>query len=161
MKKSEYKPMACPVCDKFYFGKWQDGDEYISHYCHCCGWVYDRKQAKYHDLKDGKNEMSVNEYKAWYKSKLAEDPDYDYITAHIPPPQPHDCPVCGKHQFEDINSFGICPHCGWEDDGVLEESPYYAGGANDLCLVDFKTRYQKLCEEIPNYHWDTHHFGKM
>lgn len=28
------------------------------------------------------------------------------------------CPVCGK---ETLNNHYICPHCGWEYDGVTQE----------------------------------------
>ena len=31
------------------------------------------------------------------------------------------CPVCGK---ETLNNHYICPHCGWEYDGITDEYTY-------------------------------------
>lgn len=44
----------------------------------------------------------------------------------------HKCPVCGKYEFPEIDSFDVCEACGWEDDGVQEDDPDYERGANDL-----------------------------
>ena len=37
--------------------------------------------------------------------------DYSVIT----------CPVCGK---ETLNNHYICPHCGWEYDGITDKDTY-------------------------------------
>lgn len=51
------------------------------------------------------------------------------------------CPVCGKHQFEDEDSYEVCPVCGWEDDPLQRDEPDFEGGANDLSLNQFKEEY--------------------
>ena len=40
------------------------------------------------------------------------------------------CPVCGRHYFEQIGKYEICPVCGWEDDPVQRRDPDFEGGAN-------------------------------
>ena len=142
MKTKDYKPMECPICGKFYFSELQEEDD-ISHFqCSKCGWCYDYKQAVNPNLRQGANAQSVNEYRAWYESMLAENPEYDYSEEHRPTEEPHLCPVCGKHMFGDRDSFDICPICGWIDDGLMEDEPdCWAGSSNDLCLNDFRKRY--------------------
>ena len=44
------------------------------------------------------------------------------------------CPVCGKHQFEYLDFYEVCPVCGWEDDGLQRDEPDYEGGANRMSL---------------------------
>ena len=39
----------------------------------------------------------------------------------------HNCPVCGKFEFEERGSFDICENCGWEDDPIQEEDHDYKG----------------------------------
>lgn len=65
------------------------------------------------------------------------------------------CPVCGKHKFPawEDNGTCICPHCGWEHDTSDEESPFEVVGPNDLCLNDYKLRYEYYMEQNSNYHW--------
>ena len=53
------------------------------------------------------------------------------------------CPVCSDYIFEMDNDFDICPICDWENDGVQLDDPDYCGGANDLSLNDFKTKWQQ------------------
>ena len=36
------------------------------------------------------------------------------------------CPVCGKYEFPEENSFDICPICGWENDGVQAHNHNFA-----------------------------------
>lgn len=151
---NKYKPMMCPVCNEFFFSEMQEGDDYLEFYCSRCGWNYDLHQAENPDSSDGENEMSVNEYREWYQGKLKENPDYDYEEENAPDPIPHKCPVCGKYEFADEASFDICPYCGWEDDPVMEAEPDYTGGANYLCLNDFRKQYQRLLAENPKYRWD-------
>ena len=51
------------------------------------------------------------------------------------------CPVCGKHTFYEDNNFEVCPICGWEDDGVQRDDPDYDGGANHMCLNEYKKNW--------------------
>lgn len=46
----------------------------------------------------------------------------------------HICPICGKHEFPEENSFDICPVCNWEDDADQEENPDEENGANRMSL---------------------------
>jgi uncharacterized Zn finger protein (UPF0148 family) len=47
----------------------------------------------------------------------------------------HMCPVCGKHEFEEYDSYEFCPECNWIDDAVLTENPdlrgYYKMNLNE------------------------------
>ncbi len=65
------------------------------------------------------------------------------------------CPVCAKHKFPvwEDNGTCVCPHCGWEHDTSDEENPFEVVGPNDLCLNDYKLRYEYYTEQNPNYHW--------
>lgn len=40
------------------------------------------------------------------------------------------CPICGDYRFQEHDDFDICPICGWENDGLQNDNPDYAGGAN-------------------------------
>lgn len=160
MTIKRFKEMPCPICDKFYF---EDDDEEekqepgydgkLDCFCLHCGRNYDLYQVEHPDVKNLSNEKSLNEYKKWYQDKIKEDPDYDYlISNHVK--IPHLCPVCGKYEFPDDNSFDICPFCGWQDDSIQEEKPDYSGGANDLSLNDCRKNYESKIKEDPNYKWD-------
>lgn len=46
----------------------------------------------------------------------------------------HKCPVCGKYEFDEYDSYDICPVCGWEDDAYQIENPDDDCGANNVCL---------------------------
>ena len=37
------------------------------------------------------------------------------------------CPVCGKHEFEEYDSFDFCPICKWIDDAGLTRHPDLSG----------------------------------
>lgn len=149
----KFKPMECPVCKKFYFTDLQEGDTEDDIFCTECGWGYDLSQVKDPNLKNGRNEMSLNEYKAWYKQQIKQNPKYRYFDQLIPDPVPHKCPICGKYEFEDESSFDICPYCGWEDDGLQNDEPDYSGGANELSLNQYKKKYEEKIKEDPNYKW--------
>lgn len=58
-----------------------------------------------------------------------------------------ECPVCGKHYFEEENSFDICPICGWENDGVQADDHNYAGGANHLSVNEARIEFFLLQEK--------------
>lgn len=117
-------PMSCPVCDRFYFSK-LDEDVDIKQLgmtpnttqCDMCGWFYDLEQFHDPKLKNQSNEMSLDEYKAWYQKKLLEDPCWEYWKEFVGDPDPHWCPLCGEHLFKDSLSYEICPVCGYQDSG--------------------------------------------
>lgn len=154
----------CPVCGKFEFEELSLDDLYCGVkpsdvYCMSCGWRYSPKQTKSPDLKNDVNEMSLNEYRAWYAEKIATNPQYSYFEEMTENyvPTPHMCPVCGKYEFKDEASFAICPFCGWEDDGVQLDDPNFSGGANDLSLKQYRKEYREKIKLNPNYRWDKHH----
>ena len=151
-----FKPMICPVCGEIYFSepledfKEEEMDMYLNGraYCQHCGWIYDLDQFENPDLKDGFNEMSLNEYKKWFEDKIKENPNYDYFEEYMPAPTPHKCPVCGEYEFKDEHSFDICPVCGWEDDDSLE-----TGGANEKSLDEAIKDFNAKRKNNPNYKW--------
>ena len=153
-----FRPMDCPVCGEFYFsGPIKDDyeeelKEYINGevYCYHCGWIYDLDQAENPDSANGYNQLSVNDLKRLFAEKIKENPDYDYLEEHKPAPTPHLCPVCGEYEFEDIDSFDICPICGWEDDGYYE-----GGGANEESLEKAKEIFRNRRSENPEYKWSS------
>lgn len=55
----------------------------------------------------------------------------------------HFCPVCGKTEFPDVNSFDICKICNWEDDADQEENPDEQDGANHMSLNEAREAYKK------------------
>lgn len=55
----------------------------------------------------------------------------------------HKCPVCGRYEFPDIDSYDVCDVCGWEDDIVQEDDPDYAGGANRMSLNQARAAWKK------------------
>ena len=56
--------------------------------------------------------------------------------------KPHKCPVCGKYNFSDFDSYDICPECGWEDDWTQEQGPTDEVGSNEMCLNEYKAKYE-------------------
>ena len=52
------------------------------------------------------------------------------------------CPVCKKHVFKEINSFEICPICGWENDELQRKDILLKGGANKICLKEAIEKYR-------------------
>lgn len=55
----------------------------------------------------------------------------------------HLCPVCGEHEFSNMNSNDICPICNWQDDGseMFDED---IAGPNDLPYKQYKERYLNI-----------------
>lgn len=51
------------------------------------------------------------------------------------------CPVCHQYHFSCVNSYEICPICGWEDDLVQKKDPSFSGGANKLSLNEYRKKY--------------------
>ncbi len=62
--------------------------------------------------------------------------------------EPHLCPVCGKHQFTDYGSFGICPVCDWLDDPVYVAEPDFNGGAYKYSLNEARARWQEKQRKV-------------
>ncbi len=56
------------------------------------------------------------------------------------------CPCCSNLTMSEGNpgSFEICPVCFWEDDGVQNDDPTYAGGANVVSLNEARHNYQTI-----------------
>lgn len=152
-EEKQIKPMVCPVCGKFYFGKLtqedlDDGVTPNSVQCCECGWFYDLEQTSDPNLKDQANILSLTEFKEEYKKLKKENSKYNYLDAHKPKPTPHVCPVCGEYTFKDIRSFDICPVCGWEDDDWYE-----GGGANDMSLDEAISDFKKHRKANSKYKW--------
>lgn len=159
-KGRRFKKMTCPVCSAFSFSgpdelDLEDPDYSIDdELCFHCGWEYDLDQVDNPDLKTDRHEMSLNEYKEWYKNKIKENPDWDWSQENKPDPEPHLCPVCGKTTFPDIFSSEICEHCGWEDDITDPDDPDEESGANKgMTVIQAREQYKKWQEFIPGYQW--------
>lgn len=60
------------------------------------------------------------------------------------------CPVCEKHFFARSGDYDICPVCKWENDPVQFYDHNYAGGANVLCVNDFRKEYIKSLKNCPS-----------
>lgn len=144
------KNIDCPICGKYSFNLSSNDDS--NDYCIYCGWKFDKNQLNNGYLKEGKNKLSINEYKDFYNKKLEKNPSYEYCKEnHIK--TSHICPICGKYKFNDYGLFDICPNDGWEDDPLQNENPNYSGGANNLSLNDYKKDYQDKLRKNPNYKW--------
>lgn len=67
------------------------------------------------------------------------------------PDRCYPCRCCGFLTLSDpqSGSYEICPVCFWEDDGVQNEDPVYAGGANRVCLLEAHSNYIRFgaCEK--------------
>lgn len=153
----DFVEMICPVCGEYYFVDDTIAEKEEPDYegkerdqCSECGWIYDLEQFKDPNLSNKSNKLSLNAYKKEYKKIKEKDPNYNYLQANYVP-TPHMCPVCGKYEFVDHNSFDICEFCGWEDDDVQLSNPDFGGGANDLSLNQYKEKYHQLIKENPNY----------
>jgi ribosomal protein L32 len=147
LKNSGY--ILCPVCGEYLFTDRDDpkGEE---DFCNVCGWHLDKEQAKDPGKKDGRNAMSLDEYKAWFAEKRRENPKFDYLESIQPPLVPHKCPVCGEYIFPDSLSHDICSVCGWEDDGS-EDEPDVAQGANGVSLNEAKKIFAEKRKQDPKY----------
>jgi hypothetical protein len=56
------------------------------------------------------------------------------------------CPCCGHRTLtsESPGSYGLCPVCYWEDDGVQFRDPNYRGGANLESLIEARDNFQRF-----------------
>ncbi len=50
------------------------------------------------------------------------------------------CVCCGKNTIN--HKYDICSICGWENDPVQNSDASFAGGANKLCLSDYRKKYE-------------------
>ena len=62
------------------------------------------------------------------------------------------CPVCGNNTLDDNNfEYDICKECYWEYDSIQVNHPDLSGGANCHSLNDYRTIYQRLKKENPDF----------
>ena len=139
-------PFKCPVCGKTEFkdfdwlleednnleiyeidqktgeNKLLDAIEAAEVHCEYCGWMYDIKQVLDYDIVGDRNDKTVNELKQNYQNKVLENPNYNY-DEEMAKPTPHICPICEEYYFKSIDSYDVCPICGWIDDGT-ESIPF-------------------------------------
>lgn len=151
----QIKPMLCPVCGKFYFSELskeeiEEGETPNTTQCSRCGWFYDLEQVADPNLRNESNEMSLNEYKEWYKNKKKEEPKWEYYLDFVGEPEPHICPLCGEYEFKDSLSYDICPICGWEDNG-FESDPNYKPDPTQMSFNERKIWFLKQRERNPHY----------
>lgn len=59
------------------------------------------------------------------------------------------CKCCEKYQFK--YSYEICPICGWQNDILQNDDENFFGGANQLCLKDYKYFYNKGLKFLNSY----------
>lgn len=52
------------------------------------------------------------------------------------------CPVCGKHEWEELGVYEMCPVCGWEEDAIQEEHPDDFAGPNGMSLNEYREAYE-------------------
>ena len=147
------KRTICPICGEFEFTepdeqldpiieKYQNGEIH----CSICGWIYDERQNENHDLKNGFNKLSANEYKLEFQKKRLENPNYNYLDENASKPTPHKCPICGEYEFEDEDCYDVCPVCGWTDDGFLDVPM-----SNKMTATEAIKVFNSKREENPNY----------
>ncbi|MCI7327124.1 CPCC family cysteine-rich protein [Hornefia butyriciproducens] len=53
------------------------------------------------------------------------------------------CPVCGKHEFENIDDYRVCPVCGWENEEYQRQCPNEDGGANRMSLNQARAAWKR------------------
>lgn len=67
---------------------------------------------------------------------------------------PHKCPVCGKTEFRDQDSYDVCPVCDWIDNLYQRENPEEWGLANRLSLNTAKRQYETYGTSLPCDLWE-------
>ncbi len=50
--------------------------------------------------------------------------------------------ICACCEIEEVEFFDICTVCGWQNDPLQNDNPKYAGGANELSLLDYKKQFE-------------------
>lgn len=53
------------------------------------------------------------------------------------------CKCCGDFTIEEYDDYEICSTCGWQDDDVQNDDPEFWGGANELCLREYREKWVK------------------
>ena len=156
--KKQIRPMDCPVCGKVFFDEltplqMKMGITPNMMHCYECGWYYDWDQIQNPDLANGANEMSLNQYREWYKRKIEEDPNWNHADAVAKTDKvKHPCPVCGEYTFKNLVSEEICPVCGWEDTG-FEDAPDERPNDYMMSLNEHKKWFAEKRKEDPDYWW--------
>lgn len=53
------------------------------------------------------------------------------------------CPCCRYPTLSEQppGTYGVCPVCDWEDDGVQFREPDYEGGANRVSLIEARRNF--------------------
>jgi hypothetical protein len=57
------------------------------------------------------------------------------------------CLVCGAMLPSGRGQYEICGVCDWEDDPVQAADPHFAGGANELSLVEARRVFRARVQE--------------
>ena len=67
------------------------------------------------------------------------------------PEMKYTCPCCGYKSLDEKppGTYGICPICFWEDDGIQFDDPDYEGGANVVSLRQAQKNFTEFgaCEQ--------------
>jgi hypothetical protein len=59
------------------------------------------------------------------------------------------CACCGNLTI--IEEYDICPVCFWQADLVHEEDPRYAGGANEMSLLEAQRSFEAVGAISPRW----------
>lgn len=113
---------------------------------------YDLEQTECPDWAGQSNEMSLNEYRRWYKKKRKENPKWEYYQDFIGSPEPHVCPVCGEYRFPDVLSYDVCPVCGYEDYGY-DSTPDEKRCSSSMSINERKAWFAENRAKDPNFSW--------
>jgi hypothetical protein len=58
------------------------------------------------------------------------------------------CKCCGIGEIPEYEHFDICDVCNWESDGLQEDNPDYADGANKISLNEAREAF-KSGKKVP------------